>query len=353
MSGKTMSVAELAKMVNGTVVGDETKLLCGFGPLEPATGEELSFLGDLKMQAAMESTRAGAVLVPTGFTADGTKTVIQVKDPYLASAVIHNYFLAESFHAKGVHPRAHVGEKCRLAEEITVGPLVVIGDRVKIGDRVEIGAGTVIGDDVVIGDDCRIRPNVTIADGCVLGNRVNIHSGAVIGSDGYGYATNEKGEHIKRPQVGIVKIEDDVEIGANCCIDKAAYGATLIKKGAKIDNLVQIAHNVEVGEHCLLVAQVGIAGSTTLGHHVIAGGQVGIAGHLKIDDMVMIAARGGVHSNIEKGAKVGGAPTMDIRQWAKCCSVYGKLPELQKMVRANSKQLEELTKLQASGKQGE
>lgn len=353
MSEKAMSVAELATMVKGTVVGDGTLLLKGFGPLETATGDQLSFLGDRKMQAALESTRAGAVLVPMGFVPAHGLTVIQVADPYLASAVIHNHFLRKSFTAKGIHPRAFIGEYCWLAEEISIAPLAVIGDRVKIGMRVEIGAGAVIGNDAVIGDDCHIKPNVTIADGCVLGDRVIIHSGTVIGSDGYGYATNERGEHIKRPQVGIVKIEDDVEIGANCCIDRAAYGVTLIKKGAKIDNLVQIAHNVEIGEHCLLVAQVGIAGSTTLGHHVVLGGQTGIAGHLKIGDLVMVAARGGVHTNLEQGAKVGGAPTMDIRHWAKCSAVYGRLPDLQKTVRANTKQLEELAKVIQGGKQGE
>jgi UDP-3-O-[3-hydroxymyristoyl] glucosamine N-acyltransferase len=353
MSDKATTAADLAAMVNGTVLGDSAISLLGFGPLETATPEQISFLGDLKMQAALDASQAGAVLVPMGFSPTVERTVIKVKDPYLASAIIHNYFLAKSFQAEGVHPRAHIGEYCWLGEEITVGPLVVIGSRVKIGERVRIDAGTVIGDDVTIGDDSHIYPNVTIAEKCRLGRRVIIHSGTVIGCDGYGYATNEKGEHLKRPQVGTVTIEDDVEIGANCCVDRAAYGVTLIKRGAKIDNLVQIAHNVVVGEHSLLVAQVGIAGSTTLGHHVVMGGQAGIAGHLHIGDQVMVAAKGGVHTDLEKGAKVGGTPSLDVRQWAKCSAVYSKLPELQKNVRANSRQLEELQKFIADLRKGE
>ena len=166
----------------------------------------------------------------------------------------------------------------------------------------------------------------------------------MVGSDGYGYSANERGEHIKRPQVGIVRIDDDVEIGANSCIDRAAYGVTWIKSGVKIDNLVQVGHNVVVGENSLLVAQVGMSGSTTHGRNVVLGGQSATAGHLTIGDRVMVAAMGGVHNNLPDGAVVGGAPAFPIRQWAKSCAVFSKLPELQSKVRKNTKAIEELSK---------
>jgi len=233
-----------------------------------------------------------------------------------------------------------------LGEKITVAPMAVIGDRVRLGERVTIESGVVVGDDVIIGDDCTIKANVTIAHQCTLGSRVIIHSGTVIGSDGYGYAANERGEHLKRPQVGTVRIDDDVEIGANCTIDRAAYGATWIKSGAKIDNLVQVAHNVIIGENNLIVAQVGLAGSTTLGRNVVMGGQSATSGHVVLGDQVMVAARGAVHNDQPKGAVLGGAPGIPVRQWAKSCAVFAKLPELQKNVRNNSKAI---SRLEAAG----
>ena len=350
MENKNISVKELAELVGGEVIGDESLIVKGFAPLEQAGSSDISFLVKKNQVDQLGTTGAGAVLVPLGVATDADIALIAVRDPYLASAHVHNYFLKTPFRAKGVHDRAVVGHDCTIAGEITVGPLAIIGDRVSLGQSVTIEPGAVIGDDVVIGDDCTISSNATIYKGCILGDRVSIHSGTVIGSDGYGYAANERGEHIKRPQIGIVRIGDDVEIGSNSCIDRAAYGETVIKSGCKIDNLVQIAHNVVIGENSLIVAQVGISGSTTLGRNVVMGGQAATTGHIHIGDQVMIAARGAAHANLKKGSVVGGTPAIPIRQWAKSCAIFNKLPELQKMVKSNSKAIEAMENRSESDK---
>lgn len=343
MENKKTTVEKLAARVSGEVVGDGSLEISGFAPLNDAGPTDISFLVKAKNSDEISSSGAGAVIVPYGVKGGVELPLVVVKDPYLAAAYIHNYFLESPFIAKGVHERAVFGKKCTLGSEISVGALVVLGDRVTLGERVCIEPGAVIGDDASIGDDCTIHSNATIYNGTIIGNRVTIHSGTVIGSDGFGYAVNEKGEHIKRPQVGIVRIGDDVEIGSNCCIDRAAYGETWIKSGCKIDNLVQIAHNVVIGENSLIVAQVGISGSTTLGRNVVMGGQAATSGHITIGDQVMIAARGAVHANLAKGAVVGGTPAIPIRQWAKSCAVFNKLPELQKQVKNNRKAIEAIT----------
>jgi len=344
MTEKILSVAAIAEMVNGQVEGDEKVLIRGFAPIDAAGAGDISFLAKAAKDDLLATTEASAVIVPQGVAPRDGLPLIQVRDPYLAVAIIHGYFVATPFSAKGIHPRASIGQGCSLGKEITIAPLAVLGDRVKIGERVTVEAGAVIGDDVQLGDDTTIKANVTIYGHCLIGKRVTIHAGTVVGSDGYGYSVNERGEHIKRPQVGTVRIDDDVEIGANCCIDRAAYGVTWIKAGTKIDNLVQVAHNVVIGENSLLVAQVGVSGSTTLGRNVVMGGQAATTGHITLGDRVMVAARGAVHNNQPAGAMVGGTPAIPIRQWTKSCAVFAKLPELQKNIRKNSKAIAELCK---------
>lgn len=322
-----------AELVQGQLSGAAERTITGFSSLEAAGPDDMTFLVQPKDIDQLRSSKAAAALVPLTFTEEIELPVIRVKDPYLAGAIIHNHLLARPFRAAGIHPRACLGVDCRIPAAVSIGPLAVIGDRVSFGERVTIEPGVVIGDDVTIGDDCLLKANVTVAAGCRIGSRVILHSGVVIGSDGYGYATDGRGKHVKRPQVGIVRIDDDVEIGANSCVDRGAFGETWIKSGVKIDNLVQIAHNVIIGENSLIVAQVGLAGSTTLGRNVVMGGQSSAKGHVHLADRVMVAARGGVHNNQPAGAVIGGAPAIAIRQWAKASAVFNRLPELQSEVR--------------------
>lgn len=342
MQKKDIKLEELAKMVDGQICGVKDVVVSGFAPLESAGKGDVSFLVKAAKIDTLKESHATACLVPFNIDEIPGKSLIRVKDPNLAGAIIHNYFLATPFHVTGVHSRAFVGENCEISLEVSIAPLAAIGDRVRIGKRVRIESGAVIGDDVEIGDDTIIKANAVISSGSRLGNRVTIHPGVVIGSDGYGYATDATGSHVKRPQVGIVQIDDDVEIGANTCIDRAAYGVTWIKSGVKIDNLVQVAHNVVVGENSLLVAQTGIAGSATLGRNVVLGGQSAIKGHIHLDDRVMVAGCSGVHDSQPKGAILGGVPAIPIRTWTKAVSIFAKLPEIYNEFRRMKKDLEEL-----------
>jgi UDP-3-O-[3-hydroxymyristoyl] glucosamine N-acyltransferase len=341
MAKKKLSLQTLAELVQGEISGDSDILIHGLAPLDTAGEGEITFLVNANRVEELATTKASAILVPMSIDKAG-KTLVRVRDPYLASAKIHTFLLDEPFQACGIHPRACIGADCTISDQVSIAPLVVVGARVKIGERVTIGAGTVVGDDVEIGDDSILKANVTIEPGCKLGCRVIVHPGAVIGSDGYGYAVDEKGCHVKRPQVGIVQIDDDVEIGANTCIDRAAYGVTWVQSGTKIDNLVQVGHNVVIGQNSLIVSQVGLAGSVTLGRNVVLGGQVGIKGHIHLDDGVMVAARSGVHQNLAKGSVVGGSPTMPVKQWAKATAVYAKLPEIYKEIKRLKNDVEKL-----------
>jgi len=329
---KNTTLAELAKLVGGELQGEGQVVIYGLADFEAAAAGEITFLVKARPPAEIAASRAAAVIVPLAVKTVA-KPLIRVRDPNWAAAVIHNHLLQKPFAADGISTTAHIGENCRLPAAISIGPLAVLGQRVALGQRVTIAAGVVIGDDVEIGDDTLLHANVTIAAGSRIGARVIIHSGTVVGSDGFGYATDAQGRHVKRPHVGIVQIDDDVEIGAGVCIDRATFGKTWIRRGAKIDNLVQVGHNVEVGENCLLAAQVGLAGSAALGRNVVLGGQVGVNGHIRIDDRVMAAAKAGIFGNPGPGAVVSGMPAIAHKQWLKASAVFAKLPELLKEFR--------------------
>lgn len=321
------SLERLATLVEGEIVGDPQLPITGFAPLEGAGPGDISFLVKSNQAEVLASFMGSAVIVPKAVT-EADVALIRVDDPYLASARIHTLLLESPFRASGVHPQAWVATGVAIPGEISVAAFVSIGEGCVLGERVVLEAGVVLGDCVVLGDDTVLGANVSVAEGCILGSRVLVQSGTVIGSDGYGYATDKYGFHTKRPQVGRVQIDDDVEIGANCCVDRAAYGVTHIKSGTKVDNLVQIAHNVVIGENSLIVAQVGISGSTTLGRNVVLAGQVGVTGHITLGDGVIVGAQGGVHNSQKPGAKVGGSPALPIKKYVRAAIQYAKLPEM-------------------------
>ncbi len=343
---KTATLQELAVLVNGTVSGDDQLTVTALNSLELAAAGELTFVNSQKMAGQLEQTKGTACIVPLDF-ADVSLPLIRVQNPDLAAAVIHNYLLAEEFKAGGIHRSAVVGEACTISELVTISALVSIGDRVSIGERVTIHPGVVLGDDVRVGDDCILHANVVVAHGCTLGNGVILYHGAVIGSDGFGFASDPAtGSHVSKPQVGTVRLDDGVHVGANSCVDRAAFGVTHVKSGARIDNLVMVGHNCVIGENSILVGQVGIAGSTTLGRNVVLGARAGVAGHLHLDDGVMVAAMGGVHNNQPKGAVIGGIPAFDVKKWGRSTAAYSRLPEMVKEMRRLRREVDRLTALQ-------
>jgi UDP-3-O-[3-hydroxymyristoyl] glucosamine N-acyltransferase len=258
---------------------------------------------------------------------------IVVPNPLLAFAQVAQKFFVRATAPRGVASEVIKGTDVTIGADPSIWPFVTLGDRVTIGARVTLYPGVFVGDDSRIGDDSVLYPNVVVREGCSIGARVIIHSGTVIGADGFGYV-QDQGRHHKIPQLGGVTIEDDVELGAVVTVDRATLGHTIIKQGTKIDNLVQIAHNVTVGEHNIIVAQVGIAGSTTIGHHVMIGGQAGLADHITIGDQAMIAARAGVNRSVAANQIVSGAPVMPHETWMKAQAVIPRLPELRQLVRS-------------------
>jgi len=348
MTGEKKRLAELAALVQGELVGDPEVLIGGVADFDSAGMGEITFVADVKRGTRLDQCKASAIIVPLAVT-EINRSAIRVRNPYLAVARIHALFVQEPFVATGIDARAVVGHDCQIPAEVAISPLVYLGNRVRLGRRVTLHPGVVVYDDAVIGDDVLLYANVTIGQGCQIGSRVIIHSGTVIGSDGFGYATDENGHQIKRPQVGVVQIDDDVEIGANTCIDRATFGKTWIKRGTKIDNLVQLGHNVVIGEDALLVAQVGIAGSATTGNNVVLGGQVGLGGHIHLGDRAMVAAMSGVHNNLEPGAIVAGIPAIPHKTWLRASAAYAKLPEMVRELRELRRQVAELSRTMASG----
>jgi UDP-3-O-[3-hydroxymyristoyl] glucosamine N-acyltransferase len=337
---QSKTLKELADHLGGTVQGDETVRVSGLAPLETAGPDRISFLANPRYAAKVAETRAGAVLMAPGGEGYG-RNVIEVANPYLGFAKLLTLFYTSPHPPLGVLPGAYVGNGVAVGEGISIYPGASVGNNVTIGNRTVIHAGAVVYEGVTIGDDCVIHANSVIRERCHLGNRCVIQPGAVIGSDGFGYAPDGR-SYYRIPQIGIVVLEDDVEIGANTAIDRAALEVTLIKRGTKIDNLVQIAHNCQIGQDCMIVSQVGISGSTKVGDHVTLAGQVGIAGHLSIGDNVMVGAKSGVPNSLAANAGYSGIPAQPHKEWLKSMAVVAHLPALKKTVTTLEKRIAEL-----------
>lgn len=337
---ETKTLQELATYLGGTVRGDGTVTVTGLAPLEAAGPDKVTFLANPKYAAKVAETRAGAVLMAPGGESYG-RNVIEVANPYLGFAKLLTLFYTRPHPPLGVLPEAVLGTNVTLGEGISVYPGAVIGNNVTIGDRVVIYPGAVVYDGAVIGDDSVIHANAVVRERCRLGKRCKLQPGAVVGSDGFGYAPDGS-SYYPIPQIGIVVLEDDVEIGANATVDRAALETTLIKRGTKLDNLVMVAHNCQIGEDCMIVSQVGIAGSSKIGNHVTLAGQVGVVGHVTIGDNVIVGAQAGVPGSLAGNAYYSGSPAMPHKDWLKSMGVLPKLPEMRKKLSELEKKIAEL-----------
>jgi UDP-3-O-[3-hydroxymyristoyl] glucosamine N-acyltransferase len=325
-----MKLADIARLVGAEVVGDGEREVTGVRPLDEAGPEHISSLHNPRYLRQAQASRAGAILVADPSQLEG-RDLLVCDEPYLAMARALELMHPLEAPEKGVHPSAVVAPDARLGEGVSIGPCAVIGPGCTIGDRSVIGPSCVLGPGVELGEDCLLHPRVVIEQDCRVGSRCILQAGVVIGSDGYGFAT-VGGVHHKIPQVGIVVIEDDVELGANVCVDRATMGETRIGRGTKVDNLVQIAHNVKVGEGCLLVAQVGISGSTIVGHHVTFAGQSGASGHLKIGDNVVVGAKSAAYRDVPENSFVTGVPARPHAEWLKANANLYRLEALRTRV---------------------
>jgi UDP-3-O-[3-hydroxymyristoyl] glucosamine N-acyltransferase len=342
------TLKELAEIVCGEVIGSPDTEITGVAGIKEARSGEITFLANPKYESYLSETKASAVIADRD--GDSLTPILKVSNPYLAFLKVVSLFAetALQMYPRGIHPTAIVHETVRMGTDVAIGAYSVIDEQVEIGDRTTILPLVYISKNVRISADCLLYPQVTIRERCDIGDRTIIHAGAVIGSDGFGYA-KEGNVHQKIPQIGIVRIEEDVEIGANSTIDRATTGVTLIKKGSKIDNLVQIAHNVVIGEHSVLAAQVGVSGSTELGRNVVLAGQAGLVGHIKIGDGAMVGAQGGVTKSVPAETRVSGYPAREHGFARRIYAATTRLPDLLKEFRELQKRVEELEKGQSGG----
>lgn len=340
---------QIAGLIGGTIEGNADATVQTFAKIEEGMEGAISFLANPKYEPYLYSTASSVVLVNNDFSPSHPvkATLIRVPNAYEAIARLLSFYESQMAKRKGIHPTAVIEESASVGEDCYIGPYVYIGEGVTVGRGTQIYAHSVVEKGASVGDDCLIYPNVSIYHECVIGSRVILHSGCVIGADGFGFAPGAEG-YEKIPQIGRVEIEDDVEIGANTCVDRSTMGATRIHRGVKLDNLVQVAHNCEVGSHTVMSAQVGVAGSTKIGEWCMFGGQVGIAGHALIGDRTLSGAQAGIAGSIRKGhVTVQGSPAIDAKVFARASAVFKNLPE---MYREFYRMKEELEALKA-GKQ--
>ena len=337
-----MNLEDIAKKINGTVIGDASLEITDVRSIETAEEGHITFAAEKRFFDKLKQSNASAVLVDGEKELDMSQVVCP--RPMLAFARLLDHFHPQRRPKPGIHPTVILGENVILGKRVTLSPLVFIGDNVRIGDDVVVYPGVVIEDNCVLGNHTVIHSNVTLCSDSIIGNHVVLHAGVVVGADGFGYTMDEKERHVKINQIGNVVIKDNVEVGANSCIDRAAMGTTLVKEGTKIDNLVQIAHNCTIGEHSILVAQVGIAGSSKLGHHVVLAGQAGISDHVVVGDQVTLAAKTGALRDLDSNSAYGGFPAIPFNAWKRSVTVLPKLPDLVRKVRELKSRLNDIEK---------
>ena len=319
-------LCELARLVEGRVLGDPELPITGVQPFERAQPGDLTLAGTKKYWSDLGGTRASAVIVPSGIKSS-QKNLLQVDQPKLAFARLLAVFHRKPFRATGISSLAHIGENCKIPEQVTIHPFVYLGNEVVLGERVTLFPGVYIGDGCCLGSDCVLHPNVTLYENLQLGQRVVIHSGTVIGADGFGYVFDGR-QQVKIEQTGTVELGDDVEIGANSCVDRATFGSTVIEPNVKLDNHVHIGHNCRIGRNTVIVAQVGISGSVDIGENCVLAGQAGVIDHINIGDNVTVMVKTAVTKDIPSGRTISGQPAMDHRQTMKIQALTRRLPEL-------------------------
>lgn len=341
---KSHTLAEIAKWMGGAVRGDSSQRINGVSGIEEAGPTDITWIAHERYAGKLAASKAGAVLVPETYGETRMPAVL-VSDPSRAIITVLNHFApAASRPPQGVHPSATVSPSAKLSRDVAIGPYVTIGSGARIGDGCVLHANVFVGEDVALGKGCELWPGVVIREGCQLGDRITIHPNATIGADGFGYQFFD-GRHNKIPQIGIVVIEDDVEIGANSTIDRAKFGATRIGRGTKIDNLVQVAHNVQIGPNCMIVAQCGIAGSARLGQGVVLGGQVGVRDHAVLHDGAQSAACACISKDVPAGTTVIGTPAQEQEQWIR---ERGKLRRLARLADELQGLIQRVERLEAS-----
>lgn len=328
--------SQISLLINGKIEGDPNVVVNSFGKIEEAKEQQLTFFANPKYEEFLYSTRASVIILNEAYELKQPvqATLIRVPDAYSAFAVLlSKYQEIMQQQLTGIQQPSYIAKTAAYGDNVFVGAFAYLGEKVKVGNNTKIYPNAYIGDNVVIGDNCVIHPGVKIYHDCIVGNHVTIHGGTIIGSDGFGFAPQADGSFAKVPQIGNVKIEDHVEIGANTTIDRATIGSTLIKSGAKLDNLIQIAHNVEIGHSSVIAAQAGISGSTKIGNGVMIGGQAGIVGHIQLGDGSKVNAQSGVSKSLEPGKAVTGSPAYDYTAALRSQAVNRRLPELEKRVK--------------------
>jgi UDP-3-O-[3-hydroxymyristoyl] glucosamine N-acyltransferase len=338
-----MRLGKIAELLHCRLDGNPDVEIVGVDRIETADSGMLTFVANRKYLSKLKQTHAGAVIVDFDTDCDG-KNALRHANPYLAYAKALELFYRPYRPLPSISPLARISSSASIGKDVYIGPFVFVDDDVRIGDRCCIFANVTIYSGARIGNDCIIHSNASIREGVEIGNQVLIKNGAVIGSEGFGFAKQEDGQHYKIIQTGKVLIEDLVEIGANTTIDRPAIGETRIRKGVKIDNLVQIGHSADVGENSILCAQVGLAGSTTIGKNVILSGQVGVAGHLEIGDNVIATAQTGIPNSVKENSFISGYPAIDNRAWLKSSAVFTRLPEMWKDLQSLLAKVQELEK---------